>query len=275
QDLTYDLQQISYDSSRWIADVVGVQTTGNAGGVGDPQIIVGDPLNPAARLAIAPACSGINTLVAILSLAALYSFILNGRLYRRALVLGLSFPVAILANSLRLATIIVRADNRGQDSAMTLHDWADPMFFIIALLILVLISMILGLSVRTRANTGERRRHILLSLWLGIMIVAYAIAALFSVGGSSVLAESLHDAPSWALWFLSMATIAGMVCVAAVFMWKRWGFYGLCTSGVAILAVSLISGASIAAALSGIIAAAILYGLLHLGKERKAWAQLR
>ncbi|GEM_PF-3315749 len=272
QDLTYHLQQISYDSSRWFADLAGVQTFSNPE-EGDMVILVGSMTAPSAKLQIAPACSGINTLVALLALGALYAFILNGPFWKRAILFALAFPVAILGNSLRIATIIMRGDNRGAESAMTLHDWSDPLFFALALLILILLGIALGLFFTPRKSIAPKR-HPLVGGWLIILIVVYIVAALFSIAGSALDAQGLKEAPAWAVGLLSAAAMISVGCCLALWQWKRWGAYGMAAAAVVGFGVTLGFGGSILASLGWLMAVAILGASLFWGKDQRAWNHL-
>lgn len=272
QDLTYDLQQISYDSSRWFADLAGVQTYESAN-AGDLVILVGDPVSPSASLEIAPACSGINTLIALLALGALYAFILYGPFWKKALLLALAFPAAILGNALRIATIIMRADNRGQESAITLHDWSDPLFFLIALLVLGLVGMALGLSASRRTSNPPKPPPLLWA-WLGLLVAVFIVGTLFGIAGSALDAQGLTDAPAWAVGWLSVVPMFGVACCLALFHRKKWGAYGLALVGIMGLALTLAFAGGILAAIGWIIAAAGVWALLFIGGERRVWARL-
>ena len=273
QDLTYDLQQISYDSSRWFADLAGVATY-EGGDQGDLVILIGDPVSPSAHLAIAPACSGINTLVALLALSALYAFILYGPFWKRALLFALVFPAAILGNALRIATIIMRADNRGQDSAMTLHDWSDPLFFLIALLVLGLIGMALGLSVSHRASNPPKP-PLWLWGWLSVLVAVFIVASLFGIAGSALDAQGLPDAPTWAVGWLAVVAMSGVAACLGLFHWKKWGVYGLAIVGIMGMALTLAFGGGILAAIGWVIGVGVLYALLFIRRGERAWTRLR
>jgi hypothetical protein len=64
-----------------------------------------------------------------------------------------------------------------------------------------------------------------------------------------------------------------VIAAVALLRWRRWGFWLFVASALAGLAVNLSIGMpqGIFGAVVGI---AILYGVLHIGKERKAWPRL-
>ncbi len=134
-DLAFRLQTISVNSSAWLLEAVGVSVVS----VG-PEIHLGDTV-----FTIGLPCSGISALVAMLALTAVYVYLLKGPTYRRALLFVIAFPLAILANTLRIASIIMVADYRSVDAAMGFyHDVSSPLFFLIAFLFLVLLGRIIG-----------------------------------------------------------------------------------------------------------------------------------
>jgi len=99
QELGYRLQTISIDSSSWLLDVLGlpISTSG-------AEIHLED-----ASFTIGLACSGTNTLIALLALMAVYVYVLRGPLYKRGILYILAAPIAIFANTLRIVSIIMVA----------------------------------------------------------------------------------------------------------------------------------------------------------------------
>ena len=139
QEIGFHLQTISVHSSAWLLTVVGFSVTT----VG-PEIHLGD-----AVFTIGLPCSGINTLIALLALAAVYVYLLTGPVYRRTILFTMAFPLAILANILRIASIVLVANYCGEATATGwYHDLSSPLFFLIAFLCLVLIGRLLGCRLR-------------------------------------------------------------------------------------------------------------------------------
>ena len=134
-EIGFYLQSISVSCSAWILENVGLPIT-----VASPEIHVGDTV-----FTIGLPCSGINTVIALMTLAAIYAYIIRGAVYKRALLFVVALPIAILANILRVTSIILVANYRGVESAMGLfHDVSSPVFFLLAFLCLVLIGRVLG-----------------------------------------------------------------------------------------------------------------------------------
>jgi exosortase len=133
QTVAYRLQEISVISSSWLLDVLGLPITSSG-----PEIYL-----KGTTFTIGLPCSGINTLVALLALSAVYAYILTGSNIKRTSIFILSFPIAILANILRITTIIMVAYFANVETAVGwYHDLSSPLFFALSFLALVLISRI-------------------------------------------------------------------------------------------------------------------------------------
>ena len=133
QEIAYRLQEISVVNSAWILERLGLPITSSG-----PEILL-----KGTTFTIGLPCSGINTLVALLALSAVYAYILTGSLVKRASIFIVSFPIAILANSLRISTIIMVAYFYNVETAVGwYHDISSPLFFAIAFLVLILIARI-------------------------------------------------------------------------------------------------------------------------------------
>jgi exosortase len=71
---------------------------------------------------VAPACSGIRSLVAIFLLATVYAFFMFRSAWKRILLIALACPFAVLANMLRLLMVIIAAEIGGQKVGDWVHD---------------------------------------------------------------------------------------------------------------------------------------------------------
>jgi len=134
QEVAYRLQEISVVSSSWLLEVLGLPITSLG-----PEIYL-----KGVTFTIGLPCSGINTLVALLALSAVYVYVLTGSNIKRVSLFILSFPIAILANILRITTIIMVAYFANVEAAVGwYHDLSSPLFFAISFLVLILIARIL------------------------------------------------------------------------------------------------------------------------------------
>jgi exosortase len=138
QDLATQLQYLSVNWAAWITKVAGlpIQTSGSEIYLGNITFTVGI------------VCSGINTLVALMALVAVYAYILKGALYQRAGLFILAFPIAIGANILRIASIIAVAYYSNVETATGwYHDLSSPLFFFLAFGVLVLVGRVMRLKI--------------------------------------------------------------------------------------------------------------------------------
>jgi len=71
---------------------------------------------------VAPACSGIRSLVAIFLLATIYGFVAFRSNWQRLLLMALAFPFAVLGNLLRMLFIIIAAEMGGQSAGNYVHE---------------------------------------------------------------------------------------------------------------------------------------------------------
>ncbi|MDY6892436.1 MAG: exosortase/archaeosortase family protein [Chloroflexota bacterium] len=146
QETGFFLQSISVTSAAWLLSVAGLPVT-TAG----PEIHLGDT-----TFTIGLPCSGINTLIALLALAAVYAYVLKGPIYKRVIILVVAFPIAVLANILRVVSIILVANYHSIEAASGLfHDLSSPIFFVIAFLGLLGLGRILGCRLSPDAARGQ------------------------------------------------------------------------------------------------------------------------
>ena len=94
-------------------------------GLGIDVIRDGTPLiNPEGRFEydVAPACSGIRSLVATLALATIYAFVGFQRNWKRVVLIVAAFPLAVVSNVLRMEAIVIAAELRGQQAGAYVHE---------------------------------------------------------------------------------------------------------------------------------------------------------
>ncbi len=119
-----------------------------------------------------------------------------------------------------------------------------------------------------------KQRHGCLTAWLVLMIIANSLVALMYLFASRAIMQKWPNAPVWAWPLLTVLSLGNVVCSVALFQWKKWGFFGFVGTSILTLVVNLTIGVKIAQALLGVLGAAILYGVLQIGKEKKGWTQL-
>jgi hypothetical protein len=119
-----------------------------------------------------------------------------------------------------------------------------------------------------------KRRHGCLTAWLVLMLVANAAVGLFYLLAHSAVAASLSSSRAWAIPVDGLLAVANVVFVIALFRWKRWGFYGVAGTSVVAAVVNIAIGLNALQVLVGLVAPAVLYGVLQIGGDSRGWAQL-
>jgi len=135
-----------------LALFTGVCSTGIVRILGLNLTVVGNAVTlPNANLVIGAQCSGINSLIALTALTTLLAYILDGPWWMRLILVGLSIPLAMLGNILRVTSLIAIAAKFGAEAAFIFyHDYSGPVFFILVLLLLWLLTYLLRLrTIRT------------------------------------------------------------------------------------------------------------------------------
>jgi exosortase len=146
KDIAFNLQGISIFSSTGLLSLLGLPIVnfGSEIYLGDIVFSVGLP------------CSGVNTLVALLALAAVYTYILKGPFSKRLGLFLLAIPIAIVANIFRIISIILVAYYYNIETAAgRYHDISSPLFFLLSFLTIILTGWILKLTI----NYGLPRKE--------------------------------------------------------------------------------------------------------------------
>jgi hypothetical protein len=120
----------------------------------------------------------------------------------------------------------------------------------------------------------DKQRHGCLTAFLIFGIIMNVIASLMNLLGGAMIRQHFPDAPVWSLPVLGLAGIFNIVCLVALFKWKKWGFYGAVASAVLAFVVNLVIGINILQALLGLVGIAVLYGVLQIGGDNKGWNNL-
>lgn len=104
----------------------------------DLQIVGNAVTLPNAELVIGAQCSGINSLIALLALTILASYVLTGPWWGRLILVLASIPLAIMGNILRITSLIFIARSYGAQAGFVFyHDYSGIIFFICILLLML------------------------------------------------------------------------------------------------------------------------------------------
>ena len=100
---------------------------------------------PEGTFEVALECSGLMSIISLLTLSIIYTFILEGRLLMKFTIVLSSVPLAITGNILRIALMLVIANKYGQDAAVDyFHDFSSVLLFSVALLGLFIVGRCFG-----------------------------------------------------------------------------------------------------------------------------------
>ena len=109
-------------------------------------------------LEVAEACSGIRSLVSLITLGIVYGYFMDSRLWVRSLIVASAVPVAIIANGARVAGTGMAAHWIGPEAAEGFfHQFSGWIVFIFAfVMILILQRLIVRFAPHTPAHPGTQ-----------------------------------------------------------------------------------------------------------------------
>ena len=92
-------------------------------------------------------CGGLRSAIAIITLTTLFAYILKGRVSARLAIFFAAIPIALAANTMRLALLFAIANIWSADAALKyFHDWSSPVLFAGAFVLIILLAKLLGAS---------------------------------------------------------------------------------------------------------------------------------
>jgi len=102
---------------------------------------------PNSSFVVGAACSGLNSMVALATLVVVFIYILEGSRLGKIILLIMAIPLALVANLFRVSSILVIAHLFGAEAGMRyFHDYSSLVLFLLAFLLLVLVSRLVGCS---------------------------------------------------------------------------------------------------------------------------------
>ena len=132
--------------------------------IGIPALLEGNIIHLAhAQLFVAEACSGLRSLMALLTLGVVFAqFFRRGHLVQQAVLILSTIPIAIFVNAIRVAITGVLTHSYGNDAAQGfVHEFQGMITFSMAFLLLLLEARLLGrifdtADPPTRAGAGTK-----------------------------------------------------------------------------------------------------------------------
>ncbi len=143
--ITFPLRMLVTHISVGVADFLGIEVVR----VGT-QIMGVDGFN----YDVAPACSGIRSLMALLALTVLFSFLTLRTTWKRVLMILMALPLAVVGNVARVTGVIIVAQAFGQDAGTRFHDGAGFITFLVALVCILVLGKFLRESPVPAAEGG-------------------------------------------------------------------------------------------------------------------------
>jgi exosortase len=129
-----------------LAEVTGVISAACVRVLGVPIVVSGSQLSlPGAELVVGAQCSGLRSIVTLLTLVGLVAFIVEGPRWGKALLVLSALPIAALGNVLRVSSLLGVAHAWGAESGLKYyHDYSGIVFFVAALALLLMLSRWVG-----------------------------------------------------------------------------------------------------------------------------------
>lgn len=113
--------------------------------LGLPIIQAGNVIEvPGCQLEVAEACSGIKKMVALIACSLLYGYLFQLSWWRRILLVALTIPIAVFANTVRVSGLIGVSYLGGVHALHIAHDWAEILVLVVAFFLFVGAGKLLG-----------------------------------------------------------------------------------------------------------------------------------
>ena len=93
---------------------------------------------------VAPACSGIRSLTAIIMLSLIYGYVTQREAWKKIVLCLSGLPLAVAGNIVRITSIIIAAQCFGQKAGNVVHEWFGFLIFLVVVLLLVGVSRLIN-----------------------------------------------------------------------------------------------------------------------------------
>jgi hypothetical protein len=125
-------------------------------------------------------------------------------------------------------------------------------------------------TIEQEVSAKGKSRHWFLTTWLILMILGNIGGALTYI----LLPDAFANLPGWIIPVNIVVSLVNLGSIIVIFMWKRWGFWVLCGTATAVFILNIVIGVGVRTSLLGLVGVPLLFGVLHIGKEKKGWTQL-
>jgi hypothetical protein len=116
----------------------------------------------------------------------------------------------------------------------------------------------------------SKKRHGCLTAWLLIIILFNIGVTIYTI---VVVSSDPEQYYAWAMPVQIIFGVWSVICAIAIFMWKKWGFYGFFLGAVAGMITNIVIG-NYTYMLQPFIALLCLFGVLNIGGDKRGWTQL-
>ncbi len=100
---------------------------------------------PAGTFEVGLECSGLRSIISLLTIAAIYAFILEGGMLMKSIIVISAIPLALAGNVIRITSVLAIANAYGQEAAINFfHDFSSLLLFSVALVGLFLVGRCFG-----------------------------------------------------------------------------------------------------------------------------------
>lgn len=142
--IAFPLQLLASKTGEWAISAVGI-----------PVLREGNLLHLAhTTLEVAEACSGIRSLVSLITLGVVYGYFIDPRSWVRMLIVASAIPVAILANGARVAGTGMAAQWIGPEAADGFfHEFSGWIVFLFAFAMILILQRVIA-KIAPKPNTG-------------------------------------------------------------------------------------------------------------------------
>jgi exosortase len=146
----FALQDITAIAAGWSGHAIGLDV------VRDGLVLHSVSASPPFAFIVAQTCSGMSSLLSLLSLAALWMYVTRGSLGGRTAVFAAVLPLVLVANTVRVTLVLLIASLFGQDAALGFfHGASSLVLFGLALAGLLLVSRTFGCKLPSFATSAS------------------------------------------------------------------------------------------------------------------------
>ena len=142
EGITFPLRMVVAQATAWISnEVLGIAVVRDGSQIFSPS--------RSFNYDVAPACSGIRSLISLLALTVVYGFMTFRSAWRRSVMVMVAVPLAVVGNVVRLLGVVVAAEAFGQEAGAFVEQRLGFVTFAVAL------GCVLGLGWWLREGKGE------------------------------------------------------------------------------------------------------------------------